>query len=162
MQNSKRFDQRKIEILVGFFVLTSFLALLMLSLKVATSELSTSTSSYTLFAKFDNIGGLKVRAPIKVGGVVIGRVASIALDPTDWVPVVEMRLDADYNRFTDSTSASILTSGLLGEQYIGLQPGFEEFEEESIYLADGDKIPDTKSALVLEDLIGQFLYSQSK
>ncbi|GAA5218880.1 outer membrane lipid asymmetry maintenance protein MlaD [Corallincola platygyrae] len=158
MQKRKRFDQRKIEILVGFFVLASFLALLMLSLKVATSELGTSTSSYTLFAKFDNIGGLKVRAPIKVGGVVIGRVASIELDPNDWVPVVEMRLDADYNRFTDSTSASILTSGLLGEQYIGLQPGFED--EESEFLADGDRIPDTKSALVLEDLIGQFLYSQ--
>jgi phospholipid/cholesterol/gamma-HCH transport system substrate-binding protein len=162
MQKRKRFERRKVEILVGVFVLASFLALLMLTLKVATSELSTSTNSYTLYAKFDNIGGLKVRAPIKVGGVVIGRVASIQLDPTDWVPVVEMRLDLKYNRFTESTSASILTSGLLGEQYIGINPGFQMEGEEDIFLANGDSIPDTKSALVLEDLIGQFLYSQSK
>ena len=120
---------------------------------------SNSESTYTLYAKFDNIGGLQTRSAVKVGGVTIGRVESIYLDPEDFNPVVMISLSAKYNNFPDTSSASILTSGLLGEQYIGFQPGFAF--DDFVVLADGDYIQDTKSALVLEDLIGQFLFSRN-
>lgn len=147
---------RKIEILVGSFLLAGIAAILMLALKVADSQLGDDNETYRLFAKFDNIGGLKVRSAIKVGGVVVGRVGDIHLDSEDFTPVVSLDISSNYPSFTDSTSVSILTSGLLGEQYIGLSPGFTD--EESEVLLPGDHIEDTKSAMVLEDLIGQFLY----
>jgi len=149
---------KKIEIMVGLFTALGIAALLMLSLKVADSGLSGSGDTYQLYAKFDNIGGLKVRSPIKVGGVLVGRVSKIALDAQGYTPVVTLDIDAQYNNFSEATSVSILTAGLLGEQYIGLLPGF--MDDSVGTLRSGDYIEDTKPALVLEELIGQFLFSQ--
>jgi len=149
---------KKVELLVGFFVALGIAALLMLALKVADSGISGNGEYYNLFAKFDNIGGLKVRSPIKVGGVIVGRVSDISLDEEDYTPVVTLKINAQYNNFSEATSVSILTAGLLGEQYIGLLPGF--IDEDIEILAAGDFIEDTKPALVLEELIGQFLFSQ--
>lgn len=150
---------RKIEIGVGLFVTLAIASLLMMALKVADQGMSGNGETYSLYAKFDNIGGLKTRSAIKVGGVVIGRVGKIELDSEDFTPVVELVISKDYENFPDTSSVSILTSGLLGEQYIGFQPGFSFDGIES--LKAGDYIADTKSALVLEDLIGQFLFSKN-
>lgn len=152
-------NSRKAEILVGCFVVLAFAAGLMLALKVANQTMVGQMETYTLNAKFDNIGGLKVRSAVKVGGVTIGRVDSITLSTKDFTPIVKMSISKEYDKFPETSSVSILTSGLLGEQYIGFQPGFEIDGIEN--LADGDFIEDTKSALVLEDLIGQFLFSKS-
>jgi phospholipid/cholesterol/gamma-HCH transport system substrate-binding protein len=116
-----------------------------------------SNDTYTLNAEFDNIGSLKVRSPVKVGGVVVGRVSAINLNSESLLPVVTMAISSTYNQFPETSSVKILTSGLIGEQYIGLTPGFV-FDDEQM-LVEGDYIEDTKSALVLEDLIGQVLYS---
>ncbi len=148
---------RKIELLVGLFILAGLAAFLVLVFKVANIDVKPGQSNYTLYAKFNNIGGLKVRSPVKVGGVVVGRVASIRLDPKDLVAVVELSMDKRYDQFPETSSLSILTSGLLGEQFLGLTPGFVMDDIEM--LQDGDRIDDTHSALVLEELIGQFLYS---
>jgi len=149
---------RSLELLVGFFVSLAIAALLMLAFKVANTGMSGADSSYHLKAKFSNIGGLKVRSPVKVGGVVVGRVESILLDPEDFQPVVTLQINSQYNNFPETSTLSILTSGLLGEQYIGLQPGF--VDESVAILKDGDAIEDTKSAIVLEELIGQFLFNR--
>lgn len=149
---------KKIELMVGLFAAIGIAALLMLALKVADTGISGNGETYDLYAKFDNIGGLKVRSPIKVGGVVIGRVSNITLDAKDYTPVVTLTIDAKYDSFSEATSVSILTAGLLGEQYIGLLPGF--MDESLEMLQAGDFIEDTKPALVLEELIGQFLFSQ--
>lgn len=151
---------RKVEIGVGFFVALAFASLLMMALKVADQGVSGTGETYNLYAKFDNIGGLKPRSPIKVGGVVIGRVGGIQLDTEDFTPVVTLVISAEYRDFPDTSSVSILTSGLLGEQFVGFHPGFSFEGIET--LNEGDFIADTKSALVLEDLIGQFLFSQNK
>ena len=116
-----------------------------------------SNDTYSLKAEFDNIGSLKVRSPVKVGGVVVGRVTDIGLDTENLLPVVTMAIGSQYDQFPETSSVKILTSGLIGEQYIGLTPGFV-FDDEQM-LVEGDYIEDTKSALVLEDLIGQVLYS---
>jgi phospholipid/cholesterol/gamma-HCH transport system substrate-binding protein len=149
---------KKIELLVGLFAAIGIAALLMLALKVADSGISGNGTTYQLYAKFDNIGGLKVRSPIKVGGVVVGRVSDISLDAEDYTPVVTLDIYAEYDDFSEATSVSILTAGLLGEQYVGLLPGFIDESVET--LQPGDFIEDTKPALVLEELIGQFLFSQ--
>lgn len=149
---------KKVELMVGIFVALGIAALLMLSLKVANSGISGNGESYNLFAKFDNVGGLKVRSPIKVGGVVIGRVSDISLDEEDYTPIVTMEIFQQYNQFSEATSVAILTAGLLGEQYIGLEPGF--MGESIEILQANDYVEDTKPALVLEELIGQFLFSQ--
>ncbi|WNC68102.1 outer membrane lipid asymmetry maintenance protein MlaD [Thalassotalea nanhaiensis] len=151
---------KKIELLVGLFVALGIAALLMLALKVADSGIKGNGETYQLYAKFDNIGGLKVRSPIKVGGVVVGRVDSIKLDPEDYVPIVTMDIYSEYSNFSEATSISILTAGLLGEQYVGLSPGFIDEELGIGILQPGDFIEDTKPAIVLEELIGQFLFSQ--
>ena len=167
-------NSKKIEILVGFFVTLGFAAMIMLALKVANAGISGNSETYSLYAKFDNIGSLKVRSPVKVGGVIVGRVEAINLDSVDYVPVVHMKISQDYNNFTEASSVNILTSGILGEQYLGINPGVianqdldsddelsEMFGLEEIkVLKDGDVITDTKSALVLEELIGQFLFNQ--
>ncbi|WP_221075987.1 outer membrane lipid asymmetry maintenance protein MlaD [Agarivorans aestuarii] len=147
----------KLELSVGLFVLLGIAALLILSLKIADSQLGKNTDTYTLYAKFDNIGGLKARSPVKVGGVVVGRVEKIHLDTEDYMPKVTLSMYRQYGFYPETSSLSILTAGLLGEQYIGLTPGFvlDDIED----LNDGDVIEDTKSALVLEELIGQFLFS---
>jgi phospholipid/cholesterol/gamma-HCH transport system substrate-binding protein len=148
--------------MVGLFVVLAISALLLLATKVVNQNMATSSSSYRLYAKFDNIGGLKERSAVKVGGVVVGRVERIQLDEYDFVPVVTMAIDSNYAAFPETSSVSILTSGLLGEQYIGLNPGFLlDEDDEDMLLQDGEYIEDTKSALVLEDLIGQFLFSRN-
>ncbi|MFD2165024.1 outer membrane lipid asymmetry maintenance protein MlaD [Thalassotalea euphylliae] len=149
---------RKLELTVGFFVALGIAALLALALKVADSGISGNGETYELHAKFDNIGGLKVRSPIKIGGVVVGRVSKISLDNDDFTPIVTLEIFAEYKDFSEATSVSILTAGLLGEQYLGLEPGFMDDSLET--LKPGDFIEDTKPALVLEELIGQFLFSQ--
>jgi phospholipid/cholesterol/gamma-HCH transport system substrate-binding protein len=149
---------KKIELAVGLFVALGIAALLFLALKVASLGIAGNGETYTLYAKFQNIGGLKVRSSVKVGGVVVGRVEQITLDPEDYYPVAQLAIFAEYNNFPDTSSLAILTSGLLGEQYLGLEPGFIDDTVE--ILANGDYIEDTKSALVLEELIGQFLFSQ--
>lgn len=147
---------RKLELWVGSFVLLGLCAILFMIFQVADVKSLGSGDTYTLEARFDNIGSLKVRSPVKVGGVVIGRVSDIHLDKESFLPVVSLAISSDY-QFPDTSSAQVLTSGLIGEQYIGLVPGFV-FDDEG-YLGDGDRIEDTKSALVLEDMIGQVLYS---
>ncbi|ENM5925091.1 outer membrane lipid asymmetry maintenance protein MlaD [Vibrio mimicus] len=148
---------RKIEFLVGSFVLAGICAILVMIFQVADVKGLGSSDTYRLTAEFDNIGSLKVRSPVKVGGVVVGRVESITLNPKSLLPTVTLAIDSQYNQFSENSSLQILTSGLIGEQYLSLVPGFV-FEDETM-LKEGDRIEDTKSALVLEDLIGQVLYS---
>ncbi|MFT5541601.1 MAG: phospholipid/cholesterol/gamma-HCH transport system substrate-binding protein [Glaciecola sp.] len=156
---------KKTELMVGIFVALALAATLMLALQVANKGMSGSGEVYQVSAKFDNIGGLKARSSIKVGGVVVGRVTRIYLDNQELIPVVDMEISADYARtFPETSSVSILTAGLLGEQYVGLTPGFVFPGEDPIYLGDKEGetqfIVDTKSAIVLEDLIGQFLFGK--
>ncbi|PTC01362.1 outer membrane lipid asymmetry maintenance protein MlaD [Thalassospira xiamenensis] len=153
-------ESRKVQLSVGLFVVLGVLALLFLGLRAASTNVNTNGETYTLYAKFDNIGGLKTRSPVKVGGVVVGRVTDIRLDGEYYEPLIEMTISKEYDAFSETSSVSILTSGLLGEQYVGLQPGF--IDESMGMLEDGDYITDTKSALVLEELIGQFLFSQGE
>lgn len=147
---------RKIEILVGLFVAAGIAAFFMLAVNVSNMKTYGSDESYELMARFDNIGGLKVRSPVSAGGVRIGRVTDIQYDSDTYEAVVVMSIDAKYNKFPLDTAASIYTSGLLGEQFIGLEPGAEED-----FLQNGDIMDLTQSAIVLEQIIGQFLYSQS-
>ncbi|MDE3931431.1 outer membrane lipid asymmetry maintenance protein MlaD [Glaesserella parasuis] len=151
----------KYEFWVGLFVLLGLGALVFLGLRVANVQGFSSEKSYSLYATFDNIGGLKVRAPIKVGGVVIGRVSDIQLDPKTYTPKVTLVINEEFNQIPDTSSLSIKTAGLLGEQYIALNVGFV-LEGETAMLKEGDSFADTNSAMVLEDLIGQFLYGDKK
>ncbi|KMV30149.1 outer membrane lipid asymmetry maintenance protein MlaD [Photobacterium swingsii] len=148
---------KKTELWVGSFVLAGIIALLILVFQVADVKNIGSRDTYTLSAHFDNIGGLKVRSPIKVGGVTVGQVSSITLDSESYIPTVVLSIDKQFGYFPETSSAAILTSGLLGEQYVGISPGFVDDDIEM--LGNGDLIEDTKSALVLEDMIGQVLYS---
>lgn len=148
-------QRKSIDFLVGLFVVLGFAALLFLALKAGNLASFQTMGSYVVKAKFDNIGGLKVRAPVKSAGVVVGRVADIAFDDQSYQAVITLRLENSYH-FPKDTSAKILTSGLLGEQYLGLEAGGD-----SVMLAEGDKITSTQSALVLESLISQFLYSKA-
>lgn len=149
---------RKLEIFVGGFIVLAFAAFLLLALRVADTGFGGSSQSYKLYAKFDNIGGLKVRSPVKVGGVIVGRVSSIELDRVTYTPVVTLDINTEYSNFPETSSVAILTSGLLGEQYVGLIPGFVDDTVEM--LQEGDMIEDTRSAIVLEELIGQFLFNR--
>lgn len=144
-----------IDLWVGFFVAIGIAALLFLALKVGNLSSANFAETYVLQAKFDNIGGLKVRGPVKSAGVVVGRVANIHFDPATYEAVVTMNVDTRY-RFPKDTFASILTSGLLGEQYIGLDVGGDEK-----MLKPGDAIAKTQSAVVLEKLISQFLFNKA-
>ncbi len=148
---------RKLELWVGTFVMAGVIAILVMIFKVANVTGIGSGDTYRLQAYFDNIGSLKVRSPVKIGGVVVGRVSEISLDKENYVPIVTLSIEQRYGYFPETSSATILTSGLIGEQYVGLVPGF--IDDDIDMLADGDLIEDTKSALVLEDLIGQVLYS---
>ena len=145
-----------LDLWVGFFVLAGLAALIFLSIKVANlGSAFSNTSSYRVQASFDNIGGLKVRAPVKSAGVVVGRVEAITLDSKTFEALVTIHIDSRYS-FPKDTFASVLTSGLLGEQYIGLDAGGDD-----VKLKDGDKIAKTQSAVVLEKLISQFLFSKA-
>ncbi|VTN12025.1 Probable phospholipid ABC transporter-binding protein mlaD [Raoultella terrigena] len=150
---------KKSEIWVGVFLLVALLAALFVCLKAANVTSLRTEPTYRLYATFDNIGGLKARSPVRIGGVVVGRVADITLDPKTYLPRVALDIDESYNHIPDSSSLAIRTSGLLGEQYLALNIGFEDPELGTSILKDGGTIQDTKSAMVLEDLIGQFLYS---
>ena len=140
---------------VGVFVAMGIAALFFLALKVGSISGSDIQSPYLLSARFDNIGGLKVRAPVKVAGVLVGRVAEIRYDNERFQAEVVFTVDGRY-KFPTDTFANILTSGLLGEQYLGLDPGGEEK-----LLAPGDVIKKTQSAVVLEKLISQFMFSKA-
>lgn len=140
---------------VGIFVAIGIGALLFLSLKVGNLSSAHMSESYVLQAKFDNIGGLKVRGPVKSAGVVVGRIADIGFDSKTYEAVVTMNIDGRY-RFPKDTFASIYTSGLLGEQYVGLDVGGDEK-----MLNPGDVIAKTQSAVVLEKLISQLVFSKA-
>lgn len=147
--------RKGIETLVGLFVLLGLLGLVFLALQAANLGSSGGGATYTVEARFDNIGGLKPRAPVRVAGVTVGRVKGIAVDPKTFQGVVTLDIEKTYS-FPKDTSAKILTSGLLGDQYIGLEPGGDDAN-----LADGGVIAQTQSAVVLENLIGQFLTSRA-
>ncbi|MEE8327357.1 MAG: outer membrane lipid asymmetry maintenance protein MlaD [Nitrosomonadaceae bacterium] len=140
---------------VGLFVIAGIGALLILALKVGNLGTYSEEKSYTLVGSFENIGGLKIRAPVKSAGVVVGRVMDIQFSTKTFDAAVTMNIDDRY-QFPKDTFASILTSGLLGEQYVGLAAGGDES-----MLKSGDKIMKTNSALVLEDMIGQFLFDKA-
>lgn len=148
-------SRRGIETLVGLFVLLGFLAIVFLALQAANLASFTRGDTYSVTARFDNIGGLKVRAPVKSAGVTVGRVASISLDRSTYQGLVTLELEKRFT-FPKDTSASILTAGLLGDQYIGLSPGGDDKD-----LAQGESIRMTQSAVVLENLISQFLYNKA-
>jgi phospholipid/cholesterol/gamma-HCH transport system substrate-binding protein len=144
-----------LDLWVGFFVAIGIAALLFLALKVGNLSSAHMSETYVLQAKFDNIGGLKVRGPVKSAGVVVGRVADIKFDPATYEAVVTMTIDGRYH-FPKDTFASIFTAGLLGEQYVGFDAGGDEK-----MLQAGDTIAKTQSAVVLEKLISQFLFSKA-
>ncbi len=146
---------RTIELGVGLFMLAGFISLAVLALNVSGLNLSQEKGSYTIYASFENVGGLTARSKVTVAGVTVGRVMSIRLDKDSFSGIVEMAINNDYNTFTTDTAAAILTAGLLGEKYIGLVSGADEE-----FLENGAMIEDTQSALVLEDLIGQFLFNK--
>ncbi len=147
---------RTVATLVGFFVFLGIAGLFFLALQVSNLSSFDNTEGYRLTARFENIGGLKVRSPVTVSGVRIGRVSAIDFDSKYYQAVVEMKIKPQYDKLPADTTAGIYTSGLLGEQYIGLEPGgAEEF------LQDGDQFEFSQSALVLEEIIGQFLFSKA-
>lgn len=147
--------RKSIETLVGLFVLLGIAALVFLAFKAANLGSFNTGGTYTLIAKFDNVGGLKVRAPVRSAGVTVGRVASITLDQQTYQGVVRLQVQ-DGVKFPNDSSARILTSGLLGDQYIGIEAGASETP-----FAPDDTIKYTQSALVLESLIGQMLFNRA-
>ncbi len=149
-------DRTTIDLWFGAFVTAGFVALLVLSLKVGNLGAERATETYRVEARFDNIGGLKVRGPVRSAGVLVGRVQDIHFDNERYQAAVAIALDKRYS-FPKDTSASILTSGLLGETYIGFEAGGDDQK-----LAAGDRITITQSAVVLERLIGQFLFSKAQ
>jgi phospholipid/cholesterol/gamma-HCH transport system substrate-binding protein len=151
-------QKRSIEFTVGIFMLLGILALVLMAFRVSGLSLSDVGETYTVKARFENLGGLTERSKVSMAGVTIGRVTNIYLDADWYSAVVEMEIDKNsMSTLTIDTSAAILTAGLLGEKYIGLTVGAEED-----YLVDGDWIEDTQSALVLEELISRFLFSQAE
>ena len=147
--------RKELDLWVGIFAVVGMGAMLFLSLKVANLASFSGGDSYQINAKFDNIGGLKIRAPVKSAGVVVGRVGDIRFDNESFEAVVSLNIDSRF-RFPKDSSAKILTSGLLGEQYIGIAAGGD-----SVNLKPGDTLKLTQSAIVLENLIGQFLYNKA-
>ena len=148
-------SRKLLDLWVGIFVAMGFASLLFLALKVGNLAAANFSETYPLTAKFVNIGGLKVRAPVKSAGVVVGRVADIRFDPATYEAVVTINIDGRYH-FPKDTFALILTAGLLGEQYIGLDPGGDE-----AMLKAGEVIVKTQSAVVLEKLISQFMFNKA-
>jgi phospholipid/cholesterol/gamma-HCH transport system substrate-binding protein len=144
-----------IDVWVGLFVLLGAAALLFLALKAGNMSTVSLSKTYAITAKFDNIGGLKPQAPVKSAGVVVGRVGAIGFDDKTYQALVRLDLRPEY-KFPKDSSLKILTSGLLGEQYVGIEPGGDTQN-----LADGDRIAHTQSAAVLEDLINQFIYNKA-
>jgi len=145
-------QNRTLEIGVGMFLLAGILALILLALRVSGLSTSAANDTYKLYANFDNIAGLTVRAKVTMAGVTVGKVTAIDLDRDTFTGRVTMQIDKKVNNLPTDSTASILTAGLLGEKYIGLSVGGED-----TLLKDGGTIHDTQSSLVLEDLIGKFL-----
>jgi phospholipid/cholesterol/gamma-HCH transport system substrate-binding protein len=148
-------NRSMIDLWVGVFVALGFAALLFLALKVGNLATFSTNQTYQVNAKFANIGGLKVRGPVKSAGVVVGRVADIRFDNESYEALVTMTLDVHY-QFPRDTTAKILTSGILGEQYVGLEAGGD-----GVMLKQGDRVRLTQSAVVLENLISQFLFNKA-
>lgn len=148
-------ERTTLDLWVGIFVVGGIAALVMLAMKVGNLGTYNMSESYQVHAYFSNIGGLKTKASIKSAGVLVGRVTDISLDTGRYEAKVTMSLDKRY-QFPKDTFANILTSGLLGEQYIGLMPGGDD-----AMLKDGEELKQTQSAVVLEDLIGKFLYNKA-
>lgn len=148
-------QHKSLDLWVGLFVLLGATALVFLALKAGNMSGLSFEQTYAVVARFDNIGGLKPRAPVKSAGVVVGRVGSIQFDDKSFQASVTLELESTY-QFPKDSSVKILTSGLLGEQYIGLEPGGDLNN-----LAAGDRIKMTQSAIVLENLISQFLFSKA-
>ncbi len=151
------FQNKNIEILVGLFVAAGLGALFVLALKVSNLSTFNDEGSYPLVARFDNIGGLKVRAPVTMAGVRIGKVDAIGFDDETFEAVVTLNISEQYQRLPKDSGASIFTSGLLGEQYVALEAG-GDMEN----LQANDEFMVTQSALVLEELIGQFLFKTAE
>ncbi|MBU1235761.1 MAG: outer membrane lipid asymmetry maintenance protein MlaD [Gammaproteobacteria bacterium] len=148
-------NRLKFDLWVGFFVAIGFASLLFLALKVGNLSGASVGETYRLDAKFDNIGSLKIRAPVKTAGVVVGRVSDIRLDAANYVAIVSMQVGKQYE-FPSDTFATIMTSGLLGEQYVGFEVGGD-----TEVLKDGDVIKKTQSAVVIEKLISQFMFNKA-
>jgi phospholipid/cholesterol/gamma-HCH transport system substrate-binding protein len=150
-------DQSKtVQVWVGLFVAIGIASLFVLAMKVSNLSALTDTKGYELKLHFENIGGLKVRSPVTMAGVVIGRVSDISFDSNVYEALVTVKIEERYNNIPEDTSASIFTAGLLGEQYLGLEPGGSQ-----TFLKQGDEFKLTQSAVVLEKLIGQFLVSKA-
>ena len=149
-------NPRALEVGVGLLLALGIAAFLMLALQVSDISNFGEEDGYLVEARFDNIGGLRARSPVTMAGVRIGRVASVEFDETTFEAVVSLRIRRQYDQLPKDTSASVLTSGLLGEQYVGLEPGGD-----TATLVAGDTISITQSALVLEQVISRFLYSRA-
>jgi len=147
----------KVELTSGIFLLLGIAALLWLATEATDYKMQVGKDTYRVTARFGNVADLKARAPVKIGGVTVGLVDKISLDPVQFDAVVEMKIDRRFSEIPDDSSASILTSGVLGDRYVGLQPGGSM---ES--LGDGDQILITQSAVVLENLISKYLFNTDK
>ncbi len=142
---------------VGLFVASGIVGLFFLALQVSNLSSFTEHDSYTITARFQNSGGLKVKSPVSAAGVKIGRVSAISFDPKTYESVVQLNIDSQYNTLPDDTTASVFTAGLLGEQYVNLEPGGSDD-----YLKNGGKIEITQSAIILEKALGQFLFKSAE
>lgn len=149
--------QHTIEVLVGAFMAVGFIALFFLAMQVSNLGANAAADGYRVTARFSNAGSLKARAPVSMAGVRVGRVEQVSLDKNTYEAVVTMRIDKGVDNIPTDTFANIFTAGLLGEQYVGLAPGGSQD-----YLRDGDEITQTQSALILEQLIGQFLFKKAE
>ena len=150
-------NKHGLEIGVGMFVAAGLAALFMLAMKVSNMTAFADDAGYSVKARFENVGGLKIRSPVSMAGVRVGRVADITFDAKTYEAVVTMRIAEKYNTLPKDTSASIFTAGVLGENYVGLEAGAQDD-----YLKEGDTIKLTQSAVVLENLIGQFLFNKAQ
>lgn len=150
-------SERTVEFIVGLFIVAGLAALLFLAFKVSGLTTYTPGNSYQITAEFENIGDLKRRAPVTVAGVKIGQVTNIHLDKANYKAVVTMKIDQDEDNIPSDSSASIVTAGLLGANFVSLAPGFEDE-----FLRDGDEIIETHPALQIETMIGQLLFSMNK
>ena len=150
-------QQRNLEMLVGAFVAVGIVALFFLALQVSNLSTVSGEEGYNIEARFDNIGGIKVKAPVTMAGVNVGRVTGVTFDKETFEAVVTLTIENQYDQIPDDTFAKIFTAGLLGEQYIGLDAGGSD-----IYLKEGSRLQLTQSALVLEEVIGQFLFSKAQ
>ena len=148
-------QMRTIEIVVGAFMLAGLISLAVLAIRVSGFNVGAETNTYSVYAKFENVGGLVVRAKVSIAGVIVGQVAEISLDQQSFTALVRMEIESDVDQLSVDSTAAILTEGLLGGRFIGLTIGAED-----TFLKDGAYITDTQSAIVLEDMIGKFLMKQ--